>query len=288
MLSANPIGIAPIGWRPVPQDVDSFLAELAGLRYDGIQYFSSLPGGAGTRELLSRHGLSLAEVYAPLPCTPDGPTATAVNIARRGLRTLVDAGGSILVAALDGTPDRDSHAGRSDMKGAPALTEPGWRALGDAIERLAEEAAREGVGFAFHPHAGTYVETPAEVEKFMAVTDPGVGLCVDTGHDLVGGGDPGKTIRWAGSRVAHVHLKDVDPVVLDGMRHFGGMSQAIERRVFTTLGSGILDLPGVLTALSDTGYRGWLMVEQDTTWEPPPEAAAVSRRTLADALRHPG
>ncbi|MGH2358425.1 MAG: hypothetical protein ACRDGJ_10520, partial [Candidatus Limnocylindria bacterium] len=52
-----------------------------------------------------------------------------------------------------------------------------------------------------------------------------------------------------------------------------------------TLGSGILDLPGVLRALAARRYGGWLMVEQDTSWEPPSEAAAIGRRVLDAALR---
>jgi sugar phosphate isomerase/epimerase len=37
--------------------------------------------------------------------------------------------------------------------------------------------------------------------------------------------------------------------------------------------------------LDARGYGGWLMVEQDTSWEPPSEAAAIGRRVLDAALR---
>jgi len=75
--------------------------------------------------------------------------------------------------------------------------------------------------------------------------------------------------------------------VLDDLRvgESAGLTGAVERRLFAPLGSGLLDLAGVVRALAAARYRGWLMVEQDTTWEPPVEAAAISRRVLEWACR---
>jgi sugar phosphate isomerase/epimerase len=41
----------------------------------------------------------------------------------------------------------------------------------------------------------------------------------------------------------------------------------------------------VLSGLSRIGYDGWLMVEQDSSWLPPAEAAAIGLRVLRFALR---
>jgi sugar phosphate isomerase/epimerase len=41
----------------------------------------------------------------------------------------------------------------------------------------------------------------------------------------------------------------------------------------------------VLETLEAVDYDGWLMVEQDSSWLPPAEAAAVGRRVLGYALR---
>jgi inosose dehydratase len=87
--------------------------------------------------------------------------------------------------------------------------------------------------------------------------------------------------------VTHVHLKDVDPGVLERLRRreVGSFGDAVRGRLFTELGSGALDLAGVLAALTERDYRGWLMVEQDSGWPPPSESAAIGRRVLAYALR---
>ena len=63
---------------------------------------------------------------------------------------------------------------------------------------------------------------------------------------------------------------------------------ALRGRIFVPLGSGVLDLPAVLEALADARYRSWLMVEQDTSHEPPSEAAAIGRRVLGAMLRWQG
>jgi inosose dehydratase len=87
-----------------------------------------------------------------------------------------------------------------------------------------------------------------------------------------------------------VHLKDVDPAVLTRLRigALEGLGHAIRDRVFTELGAGMLDLDGVIAALAELDYAGWLIVEQDTTWGPPSESAAIGRRVLASTLRRLG
>ena len=46
----------------------------------------------------------------------------------------------------------------------------------------------------------------------------------------------------------------------------------------------MVDVAGVADALLQVGYDGWVMCEQDTTWRPPAESAAISRRVWAFAL----
>ena len=66
------------------------------------------------------------------------------------------------------------------------------------------------------------------------------------------------------------------------------MWPAIRERIFTELGNGVLDLPGVVRALDGIGYDGWIMVEQDSSWLPPAEAAEIGGRALRAALAEIG
>jgi inosose dehydratase len=297
-LATTSIGTVPILWNNVDIEelrlgtgADTILDEIARLGYDGCQLGLGFPEGDELRAALAARELRLAEVYAALPMTTEGPAEGALEAALERLRLLVAGDGDVLCVALDGSPDRSARAGRADAAGTPELTPDGWRRLVDVVHDLARATAEAGRRLAFHPHAGTFVETPEETDRLMAATDADlVPLCLDVGHWLVGGGDPVATLRKYGARVTHVHLKDVDPSVLARLRtgELADFRAAVRARVFTELGAGVLDLDGCLAALAEREYRGWLMVEQDSTWGPPSEAAAIGRRVLARALRTAG
>jgi inosose dehydratase len=294
-LAGSPIGVVPILWNNVdladlaprlPAGV--VLDEAARLGFDGVQDGIGFPRGSALHRALSRRGLRLAETYAALPCGPDGPAANAIRVGRARLANLHRAGGEVLVVALDVTPERSTRSGRAGADGTPTLSDAGWSGLARVLEALGREARDLGHMLAFHGHTGTFVETPTELDRLVASTDPQlVSLCLDVGHFIVGGGDPVAALPRYGARVAHVHLKDVAAEPLAGLRDatITGFTDALRARIFTELGSGVLDLAGVLDALAEQDYRGWLMVEQDTTWKPPSESAAIGRSVLGFALR---
>jgi len=292
------IGTVPILWNNVDladlrhgTDAMTILDEIARTGYEGTQLGLGFPAASALRTALAERRLRLAEVYLSIPATVDGPTPDAMAIGRERLRLLHDGGGEVLVIALDVSPGRNEQAGRANEPGTPVLTEAGWRALHDVVHRLAREAVAAGHRAAFHPHAGTFVETPGEVGRLVAALDPSViGICLDVAHYTVGGGDPVAVLRDLGDRVTHIHLKDVDPTVLDGLRRgtIGGFEGAIRARLFTELGAGVVDLDGLIAVAAARSYDGWLMVEQDTSWGPPSESAAIGRRVLAAALRRSG
>lgn len=293
-LAGAPIGVVPILWNNVDiaalrhgTPAEAILDEMARLGFDGCQLGLGFPDGAELRAALDARGLRMAEVYVSLPATVDGPTADALDIGRARLRLLREAGGEVLVIALDLSSGRAERAGRAGEPETPRLTEPGWRRLAAVLETLAAETIAAGHRAAFHQHGGTFVETPQELERLVEATGPNLGLCLDVGHYTVGGGDPVAAIARHGERITHIHLKDVDPNVLERLRdgRLGGFNAAIEARLFTELGAGSLDLPAVLRALEARRYGGWLMVEQDSSWGPPSESAAIGLRVLLETLR---
>jgi inosose dehydratase len=294
-LSGATIGINQILWAnddlpelTPPIDPLTILDEIARLGYRGSQLGPTFPRGEALRAALRSRDLRIAEVYACLPCSPDGPTPEAHGVGRSKLVELHAAEGDVLVAALPLTHDRVGHSARAGAPGVPCLSDRGIRSLADLLAELAAEARGLGHLLAFHHHVGTYIETPAEIEELMAAADPDlVGLCLDVGHYQLAGGDPVEAIGRFGERVRHVHLKDVDRDVARRMR--SGVVQdflgGLRERVFTELGRGELDLPSVVAALARRDYRGWLMVEHDTTWRPPSESAAISR-AIVDFVLH--
>jgi inosose dehydratase len=294
-VAASPIGCVPIVWNNAdipdlaPQvGYGEILDTFARLGFAGTQFGRGFPEGAELATELGRRGLRFAELYSALPTDAAGLADGAEEIARRDLDRLVAAGGEILVVALEGSPERDVVSGRvTGIDGAPRWPDRAVDELAVLLGQLAE-AAPASVRVAFHPHTATWIEAPDEVDALASrLGATGAGLCLDVGHYLVGGGDPVDAIGRYADQVTHVHAKDVDPKVLARLRagEINGFAGAVRERIFTELGNGALDLAGVLEALDRIGYGGWLMVEQDSSWLAPSEAAAVGIRTLRYAIR---
>lgn len=292
-LQSASIGCVPITWNDIDDpdlapevSPEMVLDEIARLGFAGIQHGRGCAEGEALRGDLDRRGLRLAELYSALPATSDGLSDGAADLARRDLARLVTAGGEVLVVALDSTDERDRWSGRVSIE-APRWAAPAYERLAHLLGELSA-GAPNGVRVTFHPHTATWIEAPDEVEALASrLPDTGAGLCLDVGHYLVGGGEPVRAIRRYGSLITHVHLKDVDPAVLARLRsgEIAGFGAAVRERIFTELGNGALDLPGVLATLDAIDYDGWLMVEQDSSWLRPAEAAAVGGRVLRYALR---
>ena len=295
-LSSAPIGCVPIVWNNVDLPdlgpavpYEEILDAFARLGYEGTQFGRGFPEGQALADELGRRTLRFAELYSALHADRDGLAADAGDVARRDLDRLVAAGGEVLVVAVHGAPERDAMSGRVD-RDSPRWPDAAFDQLAALLDELAA-IAPAGVRVAFHPHTATWIEAPHEVEHLASRLDgSGAGLCLDVGHYLVGGGDPVEAIRRYGALVTHVHAKDVDPSVLARLRasEISGFAGAVRERIFTELGRGALDLSGVVGALDAIGYDGWLMVEQDSSWLAPAEAAAAGGAVLRYAIRELG
>lgn len=213
--------------------------------------------------------------------------AAGVEQAVRVARLLAEVGGpeSLIVIGDDHStvPARHDRAGR--ITPALGLDDAGWTIYTAGATAVADAVRREtGLRSAIHHHGATYIETPAEIDRFLALTDPSLlGLVFDTGHYMLGGGDPVSGIHRFGDRIWHVHFKDFAPSVVAQADEKGwGYQQMIGQGVFCELGHGAVDFPAVLDALRAVGYTDWIVVEQDVLpgMGTPAESAARNRAYL--------
>ena len=170
----------------------------------------------------------------------------------------------VLCDSICSDPERTASAGR--IQPEQSMGQDAWEYAAETANRIATQVFDStGLRTAYHPHCGTYIETPQEVEFMLEVTHPGVlGLCVDTAHYAYGGGDPLQLIRRYGERIWHVHFKGFNAnLAAEARIREMNYHQAIDHGVFSELGESHLDFESITEALVDVGYDGWIVVEQD-------------------------
>jgi inosose dehydratase len=237
------------------------------------------PGYFGTgrevRDLLAAHDLELVGSFLPLRFSREDGFAEDVRALEGTLAMLAEASAGrerpvVLLSDAFCEPDRMRYAGAIEAHPETWLGDARRRLLLDNAHRAAELCRERGFAVSFHAHAGTYVESPREVDALLEHMDAGLlGLCFDTGHSAFGGGDPLALLKQAGSLVNHVHFKDVDLDLLARLHREGrGLEEAWAAGVFCSLGTGGAHVDECLQELLAIGYEGWIVVEQDRVLAP--------------------
>ena len=187
-------------------------------------------------------------------------------------------------------PERMRWAGQVPGHPEAALPKERFSVLIDNLHRAGEAARERGFDPVLHFHAGSYVESAAEIHAVFDALDTSlVGMCLDTGHALFGGADPLELLDTYAGCVRHVHVKDCDLSVLRQVASSGGgLMEAWDRGVFCQLGLGTTGLDGFVEALKARAWEGWVVIEQDRFLKPAdtPEALlalhTANRRWLAE------
>ncbi len=288
------VGNAPVSWavyeadRPNPPYA-MVLDQIAAAGYGGTELgpYGYLPTDpAALRAELAQRGLGLGSSFVPVSLEFAASRAAAVAHAREVGALLASQGVKELILADDEDQHRSAVAGR--VQGSDGWSDAQWANAVTTVNAVARTLRDElGMGVVLHHHAGTFIETPDEIERFLSATDADtVGLLLDTGHLVYGGGDPVALVRRHGARIRYVHLKDARGEELAHIRSSDiGMADAWARGVFCPLGDGVVDFPGVIEGLRGHGYDGWVIVEQDVVPDAAgklvPEPFASARRSRA-------
>ena len=293
------IGTAPVSWGIMEvegwggqQPYQSVLDEMQQAGYIGTElgpydYFPVEP--RKLKSELSAHGLELVAAFVPIPLANADRHEAGFKEAIQTAELLSKSGAKLIVLADVMSKERLAVAGRVDDK-RDGMSDKQWAEAAKILTRVAGACRDLGLDSVFHHHAATFIETPREIERLCDSVDADLlGLCLDTGHYQYGGGNPVDAVRQYGSRIRHLHLKDIRPAVLDSVRRDGvDFLEAVRRDVFCELGAGAVDFPRVISELTAAGFDGWAIVEQDTdTTKPgvnPLESATRSRQFLREKI----
>jgi inosose dehydratase len=278
--SAIKIAGAPISWGvcEVPGwgyqlESNRVLTEMrdAGLTATELGPDGFLPTDiAELASVLGAHELACVGGFVPV-VLHDADHDPAADLAGP-LTALQSAGaGVVVLAAATGADGYDSR---------PVLDDGQWATLLANVDRLAAITADRGLLAVLHPHVGTIVETRADVDRVLAGSS--IPLCLDTGHLLIGGTDPLELAKAVPNRIAHTHLKDVDAALAAKVQS-GELSytEAVRAGMYTPLGTGDVDVAGIVSVLRDNGFDGWFVLEQDTILDGEPTDEGPVRDVLA-------
>jgi len=259
-----------VGHDPNVPDGISVLDQVAAAGYAGIDLGPVGYLGRGTQlgERLAERNLGLAGGYLELPYADHDALEPALGELDALLDTF-DAARPYLpgppprpTLADAGSRERRARPGRSAGQPSLGLDAGGWRRFAGGLARAVGRCRDRGYEPTFHPETGTYVEAPWEIGEVLDRSD--IGLCLETGHMMMGGGDPVALLGEWGGRVNHVHLKDGVRTVMAGIVADGAPAAEIwSREAFCELGRGDLDVDAILDGLRGISFGGWLVVEQD-------------------------
>jgi inosose dehydratase len=143
---------------------------------------------------------------------------------------------------------------------ANGILESDYKSLGNALNKVAEIAEKYNLVPSYHPHLGTNVEAPEQLDKLMPLTT--INLCPDTAHIEAGGGDPVKIMKKYIDRIKYVHFKDY------------------ENGEFLPLGEGHQKFDEMIKVLDEAHYDGWITIELDS-YPNPKQGAEISRQFLS-------
>ncbi|WP_370197536.1 myo-inosose-2 dehydratase [Aurantimonas sp.] len=285
-------GTNPIAWSNDDDQslgahipLDQCLGEAAAIGFDGIENGHKFPWDpADLRAVLQPHGLAFVSAWYSLNLLVHS-AEQEIALIQPHLDRLKAMGCTVCIACETSNAIHGNDA--VGLAASPVLNPDQWAEFGARVETVAAHCAAEGVPLVYHHHMGTVVETPAELDLFMAHTGPATKLLFDAGHFYFGGNgvDPAPYLARHVDRVAHFHAKNVRPAVMADVRRDGlSFLEGVRRGVFTVPGDaeGGVDFGPCLAVLAEHGYDGWIVIEaeQDPEVRNPVEYQSLGLKTL--------
>jgi sugar phosphate isomerase/epimerase len=217
------------------------------------------------RDLLRIHGVQISGLgYYPNPLDPDPQHRTRVA---GHLRRVIKA------AARLGVPTVNTFIGRDWTRSV----DDNWPAFRDVWPNIVRDAAAADVKIGIEncpmlfsrdewPGGKNLAMCPAVWRRmFTEIDDRHFGLNFDPSHLILQHIDPARCVREFGSRIVHVHAKDLR-IDRDKLYEHGvlGLGWAVPKLP----GLGDVDWGQFFAALSETGYGGPVCIEvEDRAYE---------------------
>ena len=290
------LGMSPISWTndDLPQlggdtSLEVCLRETRQAGFTGTEIGGKFPKQAeALSTVLNNHGLSLVSGWYSGKLIHNDVASEIAQITPQ-LSLFKEVGASVIVygETYKTIQNKQSRPLSTRLK----LAEFDVVEYGRKLTLLAKHCAEQGVPLTFHHHMGTAVESEDEINSLMANTGEVVGLLLDTGHLLFGGGNISSVISNHGNRINHVHTKDIRRAVMNSIniQEVSFLDSVLEG-IFTVPGDGMINYDDVMHQLYKVGYEGWIIIEaeQDPAKANPLEYAKIGYNALEKARLNAG
>ena len=235
----------PDGPRPFPESAEKFRMGMAGYSFLKIDMDKAL-------ETLHRIGvlnLCIKDFYLPLNSTDEQISQFLSKLKSNGVTGY--AVGPIYMKSeieIDKAFEYAKKVGVKLIVGVPNV---------ELLQYLDKKVKEYGIRYAIHLHGPDIKIFPDadDVWEHIKNLDPGIGMCLDIGHDTRNGKDPVKDLGKYYSRVFDIHLKDVTENTKSGY--------SLE------IGRGIIDFPSFIRMLRKVGYSGVCSLEHEKDMNDP-------------------
>ncbi len=223
---------------------DNHNGGMLGVEYGFTASLSLDTHPARIREMTEAAGITLTSVCAHANLLdPPAPDRYGTNEIIKAIR-LAQALGIEQVITTEGDPKTDF--------GHNLTSEERIFSICEKLYTPVRWASELGVELLLEPH-GMVTDS---IEGMSTLLDKlgheeTVGVCLDTGNSWLGGSEPVDFVKTFGSRIKHIHWKDMGEESIDKRGTIYGCGMAV-----IPLGDGVIDLPAVIRALKESGFDG--------------------------------
>lgn len=222
------IGNAPVSWGiygPEKPHVawNVVMDAIAAAGYEGTElgpygYYPKSADELGKE--LKKRNLALGSSFVGCPLEETAKRKQTIDACLEIGRLLATQGVKEVIVADDDNEERMANAGRIPANGSQSWNDAQWKEAATTLNEIGRALRKElKMYVVIHHHAGTFLETPGEIDRVLQMTDPElVNLLLDTGHAAYGGADPLQVVKQHGKRVKYVHFKDCSRPELDNVR----------------------------------------------------------------------
>ena len=179
-------------------------------------------------------------------------------------------------------PDVWRHHKTGDAVESRDLTPEQWAQKTSGLDELGRRILEEyGLHVQFHPHADSHVGYQPDIERLLESTNPEwVNLCFDTGHIAYYSGDCLELIQKYPERIGYLHLKQVNPVIVERVLDKDiSFPEAVRMGAMIEPPLGVPDMPPLLEAVADLGRDIDGIIEHDLYPCPPDLPLPIAKRT---------